>query len=96
MASLVGLPTNANLSALAAQAIENARNGASVAFDMRPLVALRLAELYTSIEDIDLIVGLLVEQTPTPLTASVGPTLTKCLADQIRVVRRADRILRSG
>lgn len=94
-AALVGLPSEANLTALQEASVAAARVGADD-YDARPLLALRLAELYASVESVDALVGLMVEPPTKPLTQSVGPTLASCVREQLHTVRAADRFWHDG
>ena len=88
---LVGLPGDANLTALIAAAYARARDGGL--FDARPLLARELEKLYPrGIEQVDAIVGLLVEPPTQPLSTSVGPTLSSCLVTHVQRARAADRL----
>jgi hypothetical protein len=90
MAELLGLGVGANLSELYDRAQLALRSGAP--YDERPFVARTLEQLYPDgVEQIDAMVGLLVEPPEAPLSTSVGPTLGACVLDQLRRVRAADR-----
>jgi cytochrome c peroxidase len=91
MAELVGLEPGANLTALVERAYRAAPRGSL--FDERPLVARTLEQLYPGgVEQIDAIVGLMVEPSDTPLSSSVGPTLADCVRTQLTFTRNADRL----
>jgi hypothetical protein len=90
IAALLGLPVDANVSALVDAALEASQT--TGVLDSRALVALRLMEVYPGgIEQVDALVGMLAEQPLDPLSSSLGPTLANCITDQLRRVRIADR-----
>jgi hypothetical protein len=90
MAELLGLGAGANVSQLVELAQQAVRSGAP--HDERPLMARTLEQLYPrGVEQIDAVVGLLVEQPDAPLSSSVGPTLAHCVHEQLRRSRSADR-----
>jgi serine/threonine protein kinase len=95
MAELVGLGVGANVTDLVERAQQALRSGAP--YDERPLIARTLEQLYPrGVEQIDALVGLMVEPPEAPLSSSVGPTLGRCVHEQLERTRAGDRLWHEG
>jgi serine/threonine protein kinase len=90
-AALVGLEPLSNVTAELVRAQAALARGD--AFDWRPLVARQLERAYPlGVEQLDALVGLLVEPPALPLSSSLGPTLASCVTQQFQRTRAADRL----
>jgi hypothetical protein len=92
MREALGLPAVSSFAEMAAgggSAAVAGGSGAAAGTDRQRRVASRLAELYKSVEDVDLLVGALLEA---PMGgAAVGPTFAAILRDQFLRARDGDR-----
>ena len=87
---MLGMGKSENVTVLAAASRLAASQGAL--YDEVPIVVEILERLYPAgIEQVDALVGLLLEPPTESLVQSVGPTLGRCIRQQVRRTRSADR-----